>query len=127
MQDLDRFLQHLNGLGRSAEGRTESLPVSLLLASLILSNKPDEVLELGMGTADLSVGMLHALNMVGSGRLTIVEDWSAWNGREPEGVGDLRVGGHCDRSAYCTGRLHPAGASDGFRSCGLPGRPGRRP
>jgi hypothetical protein len=93
MQDLDRFLQHLNGLGRSAEGRTETLPVSLLLASLVLSIKPGKVLELGMGTADLSVAMLHALNMVGSGRLTIVEDWLGWNYCEPEGVEVLRGAG----------------------------------
>jgi glycosyltransferase involved in cell wall biosynthesis len=113
MQNLDRFLQHLNGLGQSPKSRTESLPVNLLLAALILGVRPGTVLELGMGTADLSVGMLHTLNFAGVGCLTIVEDWSAWNGREPEGVGDLRAAGVAIEApvkpADFIRKAHPAG------------------
>ena len=66
---------------------------NLFLIGSVLSKKPRNVLELGFGAGGLTISVIYALRYNGVGSLTCVDDWSAWGGREPEGIDKIRAGG----------------------------------
>lgn len=63
-----------------------------ILGSLV-SKKPDKVLEVGIGTAFLTVGLMMGLRYNQSGTLTCIDNWSDWGGIEPAEIADLRGAG----------------------------------
>lgn len=65
----------------------------VFLHGTVLSRKPKNVLELGLGTGYTTLTLLHALRYNGCGTLTSVDNWFDWGGKEPTGVEDLRRAG----------------------------------
>jgi predicted O-methyltransferase YrrM len=65
----------------------------MFLVGAVLSKKPQNVLELGIGTGYITASLIHALRYNGCGRLTSVDNWTDWGGREPEGINNLRQAG----------------------------------
>lgn len=59
----------------------------------MLSRKPENVLELGIGSGYVTMSLLHALRFNGRGKLTSVDSWFDWRGVEPPGVANLRGAG----------------------------------
>jgi predicted O-methyltransferase YrrM len=64
-----------------------------LLLGAVASLKPDAVLELGVGAGYTSGAILQALAWNQKGRLTIVDNWHDWRGREPPHAQQLREAG----------------------------------
>ena len=63
---------------------------NMFMVGALLSKKPAEVLELGIGTAYLSASMVYALQYNKKGRLTCVDNWFDWNGQEPPYIQQFR-------------------------------------
>jgi ubiquinone/menaquinone biosynthesis C-methylase UbiE len=59
----------------------------------VLAKKPQNVLELGMGSGYLTSSLIHALQYNKAGKLTTVDSWYDSNGREPPVVKDFRKSG----------------------------------
>ena len=55
-----------------------------LIAGIAKSLKPQNILELGFGTGDTSFALTQAIEFNGVGDLTIVDNWSLFDGRPPE-------------------------------------------
>ena len=66
---------------------------NLFLVGAVLSKKPNDVLELGIGTGYVTASLIHALSYNRKGRLTSVDNWFDWGGKEPPGVDNLRKAG----------------------------------
>ena len=63
---------------------------AILLYGIITSIKPDNVLEIGIGSGFITKTILHALNYNGKGHLKSVDNWYDWRGKEPKHVQELR-------------------------------------
>ncbi|HVT80070.1 MAG TPA: class I SAM-dependent methyltransferase [Phycisphaerae bacterium] len=63
---------------------------NMFLVGAVLSLKPDEVLELGVGTGYVTSSLIHALAYNKKGRLTSVDNWLDWGGNEPPGIAQIR-------------------------------------
>lgn len=59
----------------------------------LLSKKPDNVLEIGIGKATLTAGLVMGLRYNRKGRLTCVDNWIDWGGNEPSEIAVLREAG----------------------------------
>ncbi len=66
---------------------------NMFLIGALLSKKPLNVLELGIGTAYITQSLIHGLRYNGRGKLTSVDNWFDWGGKEPNGVEQLRQAG----------------------------------
>jgi hypothetical protein len=66
---------------------------NLFLVGAVLSKKPRNVLELGIGTGYLTMSLIHALRYNGVGQLTSVDNWFDTHGIEPKFGADLRAAG----------------------------------
>jgi predicted O-methyltransferase YrrM len=66
---------------------------NMFLVGAVLSLKPAEILELGVGTGYVTSSLIHAINYNKKGRLTSVDNWLDWGGKEPQGVDNLRQAG----------------------------------
>ena len=66
---------------------------NLLLVAAVLSKRPEAVLELGFGVGYLTISLVYALKCNQRGRLTCLDDWELWGGREPEGIEHFRAAG----------------------------------
>ena len=65
----------------------------MFLNGAVLAKKPQNVLELGIGTGYTTLTLLHALRYNGMGKLTSVDNWFDWGGKEPAGVNVFRQAG----------------------------------
>lgn len=65
-----------------------------ILGSL-LAKKPERVLEIGIGTALLTVGLSMGLRFNQKGSLTCVDNWKEWHGIEPPEIAALKEAGVC--------------------------------
>ncbi len=85
--------------GSPVSGEMPPQPASLdlahtvFLAGCVLSKKPERVLELGIGPGYCSWALVRALAYNRKGRLTCVDSWCDWHGREPEHIAALRRAG----------------------------------
>jgi predicted O-methyltransferase YrrM len=61
-----------------------------LIFGAVLSSKPTNALELGIGKGYATRAILYALKYNQIGRLTSVDDWHDWKGEEPSHIDDLR-------------------------------------
>jgi predicted O-methyltransferase YrrM len=66
---------------------------NLFMIGALLSKKPAEVLELGVGTGYLTASMIYALSYNKKGRLTSVDNWFDWGGKEPPNAAAMRQAG----------------------------------
>lgn len=94
MQPLNDYFALLNtmepGAGEVAIDRSHNM----FIIGALLSQKPDDVLELGIGTGYLTVSLVHALRYNGKGKLTCVDNWGDARGGDMEDVaGNLRMAG----------------------------------
>jgi predicted O-methyltransferase YrrM len=60
-----------------------------LIQGLLVSAKPKAVLELGVGTGNVSQVILQALSYNGWGKLTCVDNWQDWKGKQPPIAAEL--------------------------------------
>lgn len=62
-----------------------------LIHALVLSAKPESILEIGIGSGATTMAMLDAVKMNGNyGVITCVDNFGDWNGATPEGFQRLR-------------------------------------
>lgn len=58
-----------------------------LIHSLVLSAKPQSILEIGIGSGAVTMALLDAVNMNGNGAsIMCVDNFGDWNGSTPEGA-----------------------------------------
>ena len=65
----------------------------LQIIGSLVSKKPQNVLEVGVGTALLTVGLVMGLKYNRCGSLTCVDNWIDWHGIEPPEIKELREAG----------------------------------
>ena len=66
---------------------------NLFLFSAILSKKPENILELGIGSGYVTQSLIHALRYNKKGKLTCVDNWFNRGGQEPDGIDNVRAAG----------------------------------
>jgi len=66
---------------------------NLFVVGALMSKKPQNVLELGIGTGYLTWSLIYALGYNGTGNLTCVDNWFDWGGIEPAGIDEIRHSG----------------------------------
>lgn len=66
---------------------------NVFLVGAVLSRKPEQVLELGVGSGYVTRSLLYALRYNRKGRLTSVDNWFDWKGAEPPFAAGLRAAG----------------------------------
>jgi predicted O-methyltransferase YrrM len=66
---------------------------NMFIVGSVLAQKPDAILELGMGSGYLTSSLVHALNYNQRGSLTTVDSWLDTLGKEPPVVRDFRAAG----------------------------------
>lgn len=65
----------------------------LQIMGSLVARKPEHVLEVGIGTAMLTAGLVMGLRFNRRGSLTCVDSWFDWHGIEPPGIASLRESG----------------------------------
>src|SRR5262245_1770788 len=63
---------------------------NIFVIGAVLSKKPRNVLELGIGTGYLTMSLVHALRYNQMGQLTSVDNWFDTHGLEPKLADELR-------------------------------------
>jgi predicted O-methyltransferase YrrM len=66
---------------------------NMFLVGSILSKKPAEILELGIGTGYLTASLIYATAYNRKGKITSVDSWYDWGGKEPAGIDQFRNAG----------------------------------
>jgi predicted O-methyltransferase YrrM len=89
--DLDPYL-HLLSTFRD-DRRAIDIAHNVFLMGALLSKKPDNILELGIGTGFVTQTLLAGIRFNGFGRITCVDNWFDWGGKEPAGIDKLRQTG----------------------------------
>jgi predicted O-methyltransferase YrrM len=68
-------------------------PHAMLIFGLVLSHKPEQVLEIGVGSGFLTQTLLNAVEYNQRGALTCVDNWFDASGEEPKFFEELRSRG----------------------------------
>ena len=63
---------------------------TMLLYGVILSHKPKTILEIGIGSGVVTKTIQYAINYNQMGKLTSVDSWHDWQGKEPDHIPQLR-------------------------------------
>lgn len=88
MINIERFYKYLCN---HKCGLTEiDLTHNCLIFGAVLSSKPVNALELGIGEGYATRAILYALKYNQIGKLTSVDNWNDWKGREPGHIDELR-------------------------------------
>jgi len=66
---------------------------NLFLMGALLSKKPENVLELGIGTGYVTWSLIFGIAYNQKGKLTSVDNLLDWKGEEPEGIQSIRDAG----------------------------------
>ena len=66
---------------------------NVFVVGAVLSRKPENVLELGIGSGYVTNSLLHAIHFNRKGQLTSVDNWCDWNGAQPPFASPLRAAG----------------------------------
>jgi predicted O-methyltransferase YrrM len=91
---MDNIKGYIDLLGR-AEPQDAGMDAChyLQIVGSLIAKKPDRVLEVGIGTALLTVGLIMGLRYNRCGTLTCVDNWGDWHGAEPPDIESLREAG----------------------------------
>lgn len=88
MVNIEKFYKYLCSHER---GRVEvDLVHNCLIFGAVLSSKPTNALELGIGRGYATRAILYALKYNQIGKLTSVDNWHDWKGEEPGHIDELR-------------------------------------
>ena len=82
MQNLKNYVDYICQPNPYRRKAAPDICHNLLLFGMITSQKPEKVLELGVGTSFTSNTILHALKYNNFGELTCVDNMGDWNGFE---------------------------------------------
>jgi predicted O-methyltransferase YrrM len=93
MQELTPYFNLLSTFNNSNNVVAIDLAHNVFLVGAILARKPDNVLELGVGSGYVTASLIYALRFNRKGRLTSVDNFFDWGGSEPAHVGSLRGAG----------------------------------
>ncbi len=88
---LDDYFGFLRDFGRNPVAI--DVAHNLFLIGALVARKPEQVLELGIGSGYVTWSLLHGLRYNRRGRLTSVDNFLDWKGAEPPYVQELRDGG----------------------------------
>lgn len=66
---------------------------AVLLMGMVLSRKPRDILELGVGSGFVTKTLLQGTRFNGVGTITAVDNWLDWSGEEPPLIAELRAQG----------------------------------
>ena len=91
MHNLGAFINLLSETGGQDAGMDICHYMQIIGA--LVARKPQKVLEVGIGTALLTTGLVMGINFNQSGSLTCVDNWNDWNGVEPSEISILREAG----------------------------------
>lgn len=89
LSDWASMLVELDDPGHVAVDRAHAV----LLMGIVLSRKPRDILELGIGSSFVTKTLLQATRFNGVGRITAVDNWLDWRGDEPPLMAELRAQG----------------------------------
>ncbi len=91
MYNLVSYINILEG----ADSQDSAMDIChyLQIIGSLVAKKPHHVLEVGIGTAMLTVGLVSALKFNQRGTLTCVDNWNDWHGVEPPEINVLREAG----------------------------------
>ncbi len=92
MENLGDYFNHILNFDHSHTTALDPCH-NLFLIGTVLSKKPLNVLELGIGSGYLTLSLIYALCYNGKGSLTCVDNWFDWGGVEPEGIDKIRAAG----------------------------------
>ena len=92
MENLREYFDHILTFDHSSLSPIDRCH-NLFLIGAVLSKKPENVLELGIGTGYVTASLIHALRYNGKGKLTCVDNWFDWGGKEPAGIERFRSAG----------------------------------
>lgn len=92
MDALQQYFSFVSGFDNSNNVALDRSHNLFLFGSLV-SRKPADVLELGIGSGYLSWTCVYALRYNGRGTLTSVDNWLDWKGAEPPIAARLRAEG----------------------------------
>jgi predicted O-methyltransferase YrrM len=85
---LDDYFGFLRDFGRNPVAI--DVAHNLFLIGALVARKPEQVLELGIGSGYVTWSLLHGLRYNRRGRLTSVDNFLDWKGAEPPYVQELR-------------------------------------
>jgi len=85
IENFYKFLGEYKGTGQQID-----VAHNCLIFGVALSSKPENVLELGIGSGYVTRAILYALKFNGKGKLTSVDNWHDWKGKEPAHIEGLR-------------------------------------
>jgi len=91
MEHIKAFIDLL-GRSDSQEAAMDSCHYLQIVGSLV-AKKPENILEVGIGTALLTAGLVMGMRYNQCGCLTCVDNWSDWHGVEPPEITTLREAG----------------------------------
>ncbi len=92
MENLREYFDHILTFEHSSATPIDRCH-NLFLVGALLSKKPDNILELGIGTGYVTASLIYALRYNGKGKLTCVDNWFDWGGQEPPGMEKIRAAG----------------------------------
>ena len=92
MENLRKYFLHILNFEHNNRGAVDRCH-NLFITGAVLSRKPRNVLELGIGTGYLTWSLIYALRYNGMGQLTCVDNWFDWGMTEPGGVDEIRAAG----------------------------------
>lgn len=87
MINIEKFYKYLCNYEHGLE---IDLVHNCLIFGAVLSSKPTNALELGIGKGYTTRAILYALKYNQIGRLTSVDNWYDWKGKEPNHINELR-------------------------------------
>ena len=94
MQALQDYFSVLNNIDFTSNSVAIDRCHNLFMMGALLSKKPDDVLELGIGSGYVTVSLIHGLRYNGKGKLTCVDNWGDARGAGMHDVAaNLRTAG----------------------------------
>lgn len=94
MQALNDYFQILTSADYTASTVAIDRCHNLFMMGALLSRKPDDVLELGIGSGFVTLSLIHGLRYNGKGKLTCVDNWTdARGGSMDDIMANLRLAG----------------------------------
>ncbi len=88
MDNIEKFYKYISSY--KCGHREIDLAHNCLVFGAVLSSKPTRALELGIGEGYATRAIMYALKYNQKGRLTSVDNWHDWKGREPSHIDGLR-------------------------------------